>query len=104
MFNTESNQAIEGLAVERVGVSKLYIMVVTATRIYEFCGSSNFTSVFEQLSRLFSLYIYFFKRKILKGMTMELFRFMIFLDRRRGMRNCICFVEARMGRQSRLHG
>lgn len=51
VFNTESNQAIEGLAVERVGVSKLYIMAVTATRIYEFCGSTNFSSVFEQLSR-----------------------------------------------------
>jgi tetratricopeptide (TPR) repeat protein len=48
VFNTESNQAIEGLTVERISPNKLYVMAVTATRIYEFCGGSNLTTVFEQ--------------------------------------------------------
>ncbi len=48
VFNTESNQAIEGLTMERISPTKLYIMAVTATRIYEFCGGPNLTAVFEQ--------------------------------------------------------
>ncbi len=48
VFNTESNQAIEGLTVERVSPNKFYIMAVTATRIYEFCGGPNLATVFEQ--------------------------------------------------------
>lgn len=39
--------------VERVG-GKLFIMAVTATRIFEFCGATSFASVFEQLRRCFS--------------------------------------------------
>jgi hypothetical protein len=54
VFNTESNQAVEGLVVERIiGASKCYVMAVTATRIYEFCGANNFTSLFEQFRMLF---------------------------------------------------